>query len=44
MKGILKEKTLSSILETEGPVYQWEMGVINSQEFVRRMKIELDKN
>ena len=44
MKGVLKEKTLSNILDTNGSLYHWEMGAITTQEFVRQINAELDKN
>ena len=44
MKGVLKEKVLQVILDTSGPLYQWEMGTINTDEFVRQVNAILDKN
>lgn len=44
MKGVLKESTLSKILDTAGCLYQWEMGTISTEEFVRQINAILDKN
>lgn len=44
MKGVLKEETLSKILDSDGCLYHMEQGTIDYDEFFRQINYILDNN